>query len=274
MRLLSTKLFKKTAAVLAASLVMMFSTSIVAFAATEGNNATISEYLSSSTTVSGSVSSRFTVSNNASDPAFASGEYRRYDRTVNGTTTYYYILASDEADAANIIIQAKKNSQASDDVKDITGGLNIKADTDTAVVALSGFTPIISTALGIMVVLISIGMTIFSAFDLCYIAFPVFRNKCEEAKQTGQGVLASNKQNKQTGETKLRFVSDDAQYAVAAAETVQTGKNPFAIYFTKRILSYIILAILLFILLTGNITIFTELALKLVSGILELISGI
>ena len=156
-------------------------------------------------------------------------------------------------------------------MSDITVGLNIKADTQTASTALSGFVPILSTVLGLMVVLISIGMTVFSAFDLCYIAFPVFRNKCEDMKQSGNRMGTKQGSN---GETKLRFVSDDAQYAVIAADTTQSGKNPFVIYFSKRLLSYIILAILLFILLTGNITIFTNLALKGVSGILELIGNI
>ena len=99
---------------------------------------------------------------------------------------------------------------------------------------------------------------------------------CEEAKQSaaaggGRGnAMASNK----GGETKLRFVSDDAVYAVFSTETSQTGRNPFIVYFGKRVISYIVLAILLFILLTDNITIFTDIAIKAVSGVLEIIQNI
>jgi len=192
---------------------------------------------------------------------------------INGT--YYYWESSNYASIQGKIETAKNNSadKIADDVDDITGGLKLKADTATATRSLTGFTGVVNTLLGILVILTTVGMAIFSAFDLCYIAFPVFRNKCEEAKQTGQGAMASSKKTA-NGETKLRFVSDDAQYAVTAADTVQSGKNPFVIYFGKRLFSYIFLAILIFILLTGNIDIFTRLALKLVSGILDIIQGI
>ena len=169
-------------------------------------------------------------------------------------------------------ISSRNTQNGIDDVTSALGDLN--PDLNGAGTALEGFKPTIELILGAMVILISIGMTIFSAFDICYIAFPTFRNTCENAKQTGQGVMASNKTNPQTGEAKLRFVSDDAQYAVASSQTVETGKNPFAVYFKKRIVSYMLLAILVFILLTGNITVLTRLAVNLVSGILELISQI
>lgn len=158
-------------------------------------------------------------------------------------------------------------------VKEATGDFNLKPDTETASTALEGFKPILSTFLGIVVVLITIGMTVFSAFDIAYIAFPVFRNKCEEAKQTGSGMMASKKQGK-NGETKLRFISDEAQYAVEAADTIESGKNPFSIYFGKRVISYVLLSIILFILLTGNINLITNIAVRIVSGILELLQGI
>lgn len=167
----------------------------------------------------------------------------------------------------------EKGSENVDKVKEATDDFNLEPDTETASKALDGFKPILSTFLGVLVVLITIGMTIFSAFDIAYIAFPVFRNKCEDAKQTGSGIMASKKQGK-NGETKLRFVSDEAQYAVEAADTIESGKNPFSIYFGKRIVSYVLLSIILFILLTGNINLITNIAVRIVSGILELLQGI
>lgn len=166
-----------------------------------------------------------------------------------------------------------KGGENVDKVKEATDDFNLEPDTETASKALDGFKPILSTFLGVLVVLITIGMTIFSAFDIAYIAFPVFRNKCEDAKQTGSGIMASKKQGK-NGETKLRFVSDEAQYAVEAADTIESGKNPFSIYFGKRVVSYVLLAIILFILLTGNINLITNIAVRIVSGILELLQGI
>lgn len=251
---------------------MMLSSTLTIFAASTGNNSEIKEYIANSENVPSSVRTKFIVTSSRDDKSYGAN-YRVYTRSEGSITHYYYIEESKEADAVGAINQAKKNAQAGEDVKGITDNLNIGADTQTATTILSGFTGIVSTILGLMVVLITVGMTIFSAFDLCYIAFPVFRNKCEDAKQTGQGIMASNKVNKSTGETQLRFVSDDAQYSVVAADTVQSGKNPFVIYFGKRLISYIVLAILLFILLTGNISVFTSLALRVVSGILELIAN-
>lgn len=171
--------------------------------------------------------------------------------------------------------EAEQAAQAVSDVDFISEGVKgLGADTQTATKMLQGFIPVMNIVLGLIVILISIGMTIFSAFDIAYLAFPVFRNKCEEAKQTGQGLMASGKTNAKTGETKLRFVSDEAQYAITASETTQSGKNPFVIYFKKRILAYLLLAITVFILLTGNVTVLTKIAVDLVGGILDLIAGI
>ena len=74
-----------------------------------------------------------------------------------------------------------------------------------------------------------------------------------------------------TGETKLRLVTDEAQYAIQAADTIQSGQNPLVIYFKKRFAAILILAIVLFILLTGNMNVFSQIALKLVSGIISIV---
>ena len=254
------------------SVLCLMMLSMSAFAAAQGQNTTIRDYISTSDNVKSSIAGKFKIESEINEAKYGA-DWNYYTRTEGGTTKYYYIKASDESSAVNAINSVTSNNAANDRVTDITQGLEIQPDTDAAITAMSGFLPFLEMVLGVMTVLITIGMTIFSAFDICYIAFPVFRNKCEEAKQTGQGIMAG-KQNKQTGETKLRFVSDDAQYAIVAADTTQSGKNPFIIYFTKRLISYMVLAVLLFILITGNVTVFTNLAIKLVSGIIELIGDL
>ena len=166
--------------------------------------------------------------------------------------------------------KALVNAATVDDVSNITDGLNIGADTGGATALLSGFAPIISLVVGVIVVLVTMGMTLFSAFDIAYIAFPVFRNKCEDAKMQGQGAMVKKGNN---GESALRFVTDDAQYAVTQGN-IESGKSPWAIYFRKRVMSYILLAIILFILLTGNISLITNIALKVVSGIMNVLGGL
>lgn len=199
----------------------------------------------------------------------------------DGTAVYYVSIGVDQPTAFSNIataMNARSNStQSTEEGKRqvtqvgstiIGSGFEVSADVQTGAKILSGFSGLVSMILGLMVVLISLGMTVFSACDLAYIAFPVFRNKCEDMKQSGSKIGTKTGSN---GETKLRFVTDEAQYAVNAAETTESGKNPFVIYFSKRIASYIILAILLFILLSGRITVFTDLGVKLADGIVNLI---
>lgn len=243
----------------------LFNSTINVLAVSNGENSVISSYLSSTEKVPVSIASRFKISDDGNLAECSGADWRIYTG-MDGK--YYYIKADAEEATASRIQNIGASGDVNDSVKDIQSTLDVGADVEMAGVLLSGFVPILSTLLGLMVTLISIGMTVFSGFDLCYIAFPVFRNKCEEAKTNGNNLMTKKGSN---GESKLRFVSDDAQYAVSAADTVQSGKNPFVIYFGKRLLSYIVLAILLFILLTGNITVFTSIALKVVSGILEVI---
>lgn len=155
----------------------------------------------------------------------------------------------------------KADDQAINSLSEATEDLNVKADVLGAGDALKGFVGPISILLGVLVGIASLGMTVYSAFDIIYIAFPAFRGKHEQAKEEG-------------AKWAEKLVSDDAQHAVVKANTVETGKNPFAIYFGKRVVSYILLTIMVFILLTGRITIITDIALGLVSGVLDILQGI
>lgn len=182
----------------------------------------------------------------------------------------YIAKGKTEDDLSTEIQRTITGDKTVDNVSGITNGLNISADTEGAAAVLSGFAPIISLVIGLMATLVTIGMTIFSALDIAYIAFPVFRNKCEDAKAQGSGAMVKKGAN---GETSLRFITDDAQFAVSQG-TIESGKSPWTIYFGRRIFSYIILAIILFILLTGNISLITNIALKIVSGIMDVLGGL
>lgn len=187
----------------------------------------------------------------------------------DGTTIVYYNPASLDV----IYKQAAKieeNEKVAGKVNDLTNNMQIEADTGAASIMLSGFKPILELVIGVIVVLITFGMTLFSSLDICYIAFPVFRNKCEDAKQTGNKMMTQKSGN---GDVSLRWVTDDAQYAITQG-TIDSGKSPWTLYFRKRVMSYIFLGIILFILMTGNITIITSLAINVVSGVIDVISGL
>lgn len=181
----------------------------------------------------------------------------------------YIAKGKSEADIVSAYKKSVNSDKTNSSLKNVGEVLGIEADTSAAAAMLSGFTPVLSLMLGIIVTLITVFMTVFSAFDIAYIAFPVFRNKCEDAKVNGGG-LARTKSN---GETQLRFVTDDAQYAVQQG-SVESGKSPWAIYFKKRVMSYILLAIILFILMTGNITLITNIAVNIVAGIMDVLGGL
>lgn len=148
---------------------------------------------------------------------------------------------------------------------------NVSADTDTAGVALSGIESLVGVIVGILCYVITLGMTLFTALDLCYITMPVFRNKCEDMKQSGNGVMT--KTDKQSGETKLRWITDEAVYSVNTC-SVETGKSALTVYLKKRVLAFVLLAVVLFILFTGNIQLIVNIAINLVAGIMDALSSL
>ena len=82
----------------------------------------------------------------------------------------------------------------------------------------------------------------------------------------------SKTRSEKAGSTRLKFVTDEAEYAYSTAQTAQTGRSAILIYFGKRAFAIVFTTVALFILLTGNITIITNIALKAVSGLLKLIN--
>lgn len=253
--------------------VSMMGSMVVAFADYSDAESVVRDYApggtKGNTTMPGSLAAFVTTSKPANGSPV--------EVSVNGVSYWF-----DDAKRQNIIdtgnaLEKSATANANDEAaiaefSQVTAGMGLTANVAEASGMMSGFIPVLRTLLGIIVVGASIGMTVYSGFDICYIAFPVFRNKCDEAKAGGGGMMVKGKGA--GGENKLRFVSDDAQDAIKISETTENGTNPFIIYFKKRLLSYLVLAVLLFILLTGRITIFTDIALKLVSGILNIIQKI
>ena len=159
---------------------------------------------------------------------------------------------------------AQNNKDTMRAFNDATNDQTIHADTKGSYEIIEGFIGILSIIFGLIVIAISVGITVSTAIDISFIALPVFRSEISSWKifQTTDG---SNK---------IRIVSDDAQYAVIASETSKLEKNPLIIYFKNRLFTYMVLAVLLFILLTGKITLLAQLALKLVAGILDIIGQV
>lgn len=260
---------RKTFSLILASVMLLTSLFTVGFAelSDEAQN-----YLNEAITYVDPESGVFTTSDASLRNLFTTNAEEQAANTNSISTTagtLYIKKGYTEESVTTAVTRSINNKKTNQSLTNVGDGLGIEANTEAAAAMLSGFVPYISMLLGVMVTLITIFMTVFSAFDIAYIAFPVFRNKCEDAKVNGGG-LAKTKSN---GETSLRFVTDDAQYAVQQG-TVENGKSPWAIYFKKRVLSYILLAIILFILMTGNITLITNIAVKVVAGIMDVLGSL
>lgn len=266
--------------ILLTAMLMCFGSSVTVFAANSGaksssmgSDSTISSYL-------GSLNSYSEV-NSAGLSAMVkqspSTGYKVY--TLGDGTTVYVSEARAKTKIQSLQSQADADANAKqtaditeqDQMANKISNIKIVPDVDAASRMLSGFTPLIQMVVSVVIVAVTMGMTLFTAFDICYIEFPVFRNKCEDAKASGNKMMTRT--DSKTGETKLRLVTDEAQYAIQAADTIQSGQNPLVIYFKKRFAAILILAIVLFILLTGNMNVFSQIALKLVSGIISIVQS-
>ncbi len=200
--------------------------------------------------------------------------FRNIHITLNGESLY--ITASGENKILKGLTSAEQNQQQNEEVSNVIQGVNnnlsLKPDTQTAMTGLSGFLPAINLILGLIVTVITAGMTLLTACDVFFISFPPFRGLCEDMKAEGKNVSTSR--SEKSGETKLKFISDEAEYAIRSAETAQTGKSPLIVYLQKRSVAIIMTTVVLFILITGNLDVVTNIALKAVSGILNIIQSI
>jgi len=193
-----------------------------------------------------------------------------YLRAMMNLTQFKLKLSEEMINSSN----STHNTGTTGNVEDLSvlmDNLHIISDHASAETLMGGFIPILNVALGVITTLITIGMTFFTAFDVAYIAFPVVRTAFDDAVTTNNPKMT--KTNSKTGETELRFVSDDAQYAVKTC-SIESGKSPWGLYFKRRLVSYIMLAIILFILLTGNIDLITNIVLNMIGGIMEVLQNL
>lgn len=135
---------------------------------------------------------------------------------------------------------------------------------------MSGFQDIIGIAVGLLAYVIVIGLPLFSAVDIAYITIPVLRNFADEAKAQGNGAIAKSDGK---GGTKFRWISDEAVYAVKQG-SMNEGKSALSIYFGKRVVTYIVCAVVLYLLISGNINTVTEIAVNVVSGIIGVLENL
>lgn len=170
-----------------------------------------------------------------------------------------------------------KAGEVDTDVKTVSGvktqldsmvdGMNIQADITGGSNSLASITPLISTITGVIVVVVLLGMALFTSFDVAYLVFPVAKQKMDSAGSSGGNKMASRTDAK-TGEARFRWVTDDAINAYTQA--TETGKNPLFTYMRNRLWSYIAVAIVIFILMSGNLAVIINFILQMLSSVFDM----
>lgn len=188
-------------------------------------------------------------------------------------TVYSMVSNSGSDDAA---VKSDQAATAQNQLDKIQQMNKITPNYDRASEILSPFMPYVNALLGIVTTIVVTVMSLLTALDLCYIAIPALRNFMNDNE--------SMQKTDSNGKKKLRFISDEAQYAVDSTvghsgdSSSKSGNggytSPWGAYFKTRIVSYIFLAVAITILLTGNITIITNLALKLVGGLMNVLQSL
>ena len=177
-----------------------------------------------------------------------------------------------EGDTVNINGQTYSVGVANSAVTNANVGkldVNVRADVGSANDLVSGFEPVINLVIGILAWVIVIGLPLITALDVCYITIPFVREKADDVKASGGMGTKTGKD----GSTKLRWISDEAQHAVETID-LDAGRSPLKTYLKSRIGAFVMVAIILYLLIGGQITVVTQLAVRLVSGIMNILSGL
>lgn len=169
--------------------------------------------------------------------------------------------------------QKKTAKNAKEKVGNMITAFSPQADIEGAASSLSGLKDSLGILLGIAAYLVLAGLSLFTACDLLYITIPFFRNGMDNVAQSGNGSGMGSSTSKSTGETKFRWITDEAMYAVKTA-TIESGQSAIFLYLKKRIWAVMAVAVAIYILLTGNIGLIMNLALNLVSGLIDVIANL
>lgn len=215
-----------------------------------------------------------TITGGAGDLQLEIGGKPFYIEQSDIDTVYSMVSNSGSDDAA---VKSDQAATAQNQLDKIQQMNKITPNYDRASEILSPFMPYVNALLGIVTTIVVTVMSLLTALDLCYIAIPALRNFMNDNENM--------QKTDSNGKKKLRFVSDEAQYAVDSTvgrsgdSSSKSGGNggytsPWGAYFKTRIVSYIFLAVAITILLTGNITIITNLALKLVGGLMNVLQSL
>ena len=190
----------------------------------------------------------------------------------DGSTAIYYYNPANESAIVNGAGINSSLTETNDKIDEMTGNLNIQADTAGGAELVSGLVPIVNVMVGVIILAIVLGLMLYTGFDVMYLAFPVFRSFSEDKLQDGKtGVMVKKTSN---GEAKYRFISDEAVRAYQQSIVDGGNKQPYIKYVVSRSWAYIALAIIVSVLLTGNYSVFLKIGLRIGEGIVNIVQDV
>lgn len=202
--------------------------------------------------------------------------------SVGGKTVY--MTASNIDSLYSALTSLKDTAKKEDDKKTVAGAkdkvntmidnFSPEADIDGAAKALSGLKDVVGVVIGLIIYVLMAAVTFFTSCDLAYITIPWFRGMANSKAQSSSGSGMNYNTSKSTGESKVRWITDEAIYAVKTADTSESGRSAIGIYALKRAWAIAGLAIAVYILLTGNVGFIMNLGLKIAGGVIDVISGL
>ena len=138
-----------------------------------------------------------------------------------------------------------------------TGGdgtsVDISADTGAVATLATGLLPALRVLLGVIVWVTTIGIVVYTAFEVMYIVFPFMHNAI-----SGEG-------GEKRGKGLDKAVSGDARRAVEMGDRGEG--NPLVYYLKSRVVVYIVLGMMVVILLSGSALKLMDLGAFLGSGV-------
>lgn len=152
-------------------------------------------------------------------------------------------------------------NQATQAIADITEQLKPHADINQGARTLKPIMKIVNLIIGILASAFCILIGLFTAIDILYLVVPALHNSLDE-KAMAKG------QTGKDGGVKPRLVSEDACQAYnEVMNEANGGKNLLLVYLKKRIGAYIAVGIVLYMLLSGNLSLLVNIVLKALNGV-------
>lgn len=177
--------------------------------------------------------------------------------TLSGTTL---TAATDDYNKLLKQVSNAKKNEAVDKIDTVTDTMNMEADmTGGAELISEELRDLIAKIIGGLTIVILTAIGLFTAIDIFYLEIPPLHTSLEEQAEA-KGHVDKN------GSVKPRLVSKDA--CDAYKEGAENQKNVILCYLKKRIVAYIAIAVVVFLLLTGQLTAIIKVVLKLISGVL------